>query len=217
MFSRFMIFSTLACASLFATSEKKDPQKVAEAFGHLIGKNLDALGVEFDLSHVVKGLQDSAKGKESPLSESECIEAISAAQETAFKKKSEANLAQAETFLKKNAKAKNIVVAEEGKLQYKIEQKGTGAKVQEHDNPVIRYVGKFEDGSVFGKSEKDETISLDETIKGFQKGIVGMQEGEKRTLFIHPELGYGTQGYLPPNSLLTFEIEVLKANAPTEE
>lgn len=27
-------------------------------------------------------------------------------------------------------------------------------------------------------------------------------------------MGYGTNGYLPPNSLLSFEIEVIKANVP---
>ena len=31
------------------------------------------------------------------------------------------------------------------------------------------------------------------------------------------ERAYGTNGYLPPNSLLTFEIEVVKANAPVQE
>ena len=44
-----------------------------------------------------------------------------------------------------------------------------------------------------------------------------MKEGEKRTIYIHPELGYGTSGYLPPNSLLVFEIEVVKANATPEQ
>lgn len=57
-------------------------------------------------------------------------------------------------------------------------------------------------------------ISLDETIPGFNKGLIGMKEGEKRTLFIHPDYGYGTSGYLPPNSLLTFEVELIKANSP---
>ena len=88
--------------------------------------------------------------------------------------------------------------------------------MQPHFSPVIKYTGTFLDGSVFGASTEEEMITLDETIPGFSKGIVGMREGEKRTLYIHPELGYGSSGYLPPNSLLTFEIEVIKANANIE-
>ena len=42
-----------------------------------------------------------------------------------------------------------------------------------------------------------------------------MREGEKRRIYVHPELGYGTAGHLPPNSLLIFDIEVLTAG--TEE
>ena len=60
-------------------------------------------------------------------------------------------------------------------------------------------------------------VSLDETIPGFSKGIIGMKEGEKRTLYIHPDLAYGVNGNLPPNSLLTFEIEIVKANSPQEQ
>ena len=41
-----------------------------------------------------------------------------------------------------------------------------------------------------------------------------MKEGEKRTIFIHPDYAYGTKGSLPPNSLLTFEIELIQTNAP---
>ena len=40
-----------------------------------------------------------------------------------------------------------------------------------------------------------------------------MKEGEKRRLYVHPELGYGTTGQLPPNELLIFDIEVVKANS----
>ena len=43
-----------------------------------------------------------------------------------------------------------------------------------------------------------------------------MKEGEKRKLFVHPDLGYGTQGQLPPNALLIFEVEIVKADAPSQ-
>ena len=81
---------------------------------------------------------------------------------------------------------------------------------------MIRYTGKYLDGSVFGASKEDEQLSLDEIIPGLRAGLLGMKEGEKRTIYIHPDMAYGTNGYLPPNSLLTFEIEIVKANAPVK-
>lgn len=202
-----------------AVSEQQDPQinKLSEAFGHLIGKNIENLGVQFDIAHLIKGLQDAASGKESPMTEAQCAEAIATAQEFAFKEQAKENLEKAGAFLEENGKADGVVSLEEGKLQYKIDQEGDGAPVGEHYSPLIRYTGKFLDGTVFGSSKEDELICLDETIEGFSKGLIGMKEGEKRTLYIHPELGYGTSGYLPPNSLLTFEIEVVKADAQNQE
>jgi peptidylprolyl isomerase len=187
---------------------------VSEAFGHLIGKNIDTLGIKFDLQKVIKGLQDSSEGKKAPMSESECIQAISAAQEKAFKNQAVENLKKAEEFLTKNSKETSVISVEDGKVQYKIEKSGSGEEIKEHFSPLIRYVGKYLDGTIFGSSKEDEMISLDETIAGFSKGLLGMKEGEKRTLFIHPDYAYGTSGYLPPNSLLTFEIELVKANVP---
>ena len=211
------------CFSLFA-EEAQIPEKkpldigvVSEAFGHLIGKNLESLGFDFEMKRVLKGLEDSFAGKHSPMSETECVQAISEMQEAAFQKLSVKNLEEANEFMVVNAQSKDVVEVEKGKLQYKVDQAGAGEAVQEHDSPLIRYTGRFLDGQVFGQSKEDELITLDDTIKGFSKGIVGMKEGEKRTLYIHPELGYGTAGYLPPNSLLTFEIELVKANAPKQE
>ena len=202
-----------------AKQEEKalDIPKISEAFGHLIGKNLDSLGFKFDMEKIIKGIQDSVLGKESPMSEAECIQAISHDQEKKFKVLAEKNLADAEKFLEKNSAEQGIVSLEEKKLQYKVDKEGSGDTVQAHFTPLIKYVGKFLDGKVFGASKEDEMISLDETIPGFSKGIIGMKEGEKRTLFIHPDLAYGVNGSLPPNSLLTFEIEIVKANQPIEQ
>lgn len=191
--------------------------KISEAFGHLISKNLTNIGVQFDMAQVIKGLQDAIAGKESPMTETDCIQAIASVQATVFKQQCTENLKRAETFLSDNAKTDGIVVLEEGKVQYCVTAAGDGATVENHFSPLVKYTGKHLDGSVFGSSKEEEMISLDEIIPGLKAGLLGMKEGEKRTVYIHPDLAYGTNGYLPPNSLLTFELEIVKANAPISE
>jgi peptidylprolyl isomerase len=213
---RQLLVSLALITGLSAQDKAPEIAKISEAFGHLVGKNLETIGVDLDLQLVVKGLQDAASGKDSPLSESECIELLASARERAFRRKSVENLALAEAFLKKNAKDRAIVCLEEGKIQYRVEKEGEGVIIKEEATPAIKYVGKYLDGSVFGRSEEEEVISLEETIPGFRKGLIGMKEGEKRTLYIHPDCGYGTKNYLKPNSLLTFEIELVKANGEQE-
>ncbi len=65
---------------VFATDEL-DVAKISEAMGHMIGKNLEALGLDFDLEAVVKGIKDESEGKNSPMNEDECVQAIAAMQE----------------------------------------------------------------------------------------------------------------------------------------
>ncbi len=62
-------------------SEELDVSKISEAMGHMIGKNLDALGLDFDLDAIVKGLKEESEGKSSPLNEDECVQAIATLQE----------------------------------------------------------------------------------------------------------------------------------------
>ncbi|MBS0621187.1 MAG: FKBP-type peptidyl-prolyl cis-trans isomerase [Verrucomicrobia bacterium] len=197
-------------------AQPADISRISEAFGHVIGKNLEGIGVKFDIAQVIKGLQDEAAGKNSPMTEMECVQAISAVQEKIFKEQCTENLHKAEVFLSEHAKAKGVVSLEEGKVQYEILSAGNGDVVESHFTPLIRYTGKHLDGTVFGASKEDEAIALDEVIPGLKAGLIGMKEGEKRTVYIHPDLAYGTNGYLPPNSLLTFEVEIVKANAPKE-
>ncbi len=197
---------------------KPDVSKISEAFGHMIGKNIETMGVKFDIALVIKGLKDASEGRESPMSEAECVQAISAAHEAAFKVASTENLKKAEEFLKTNSSAPGIKSLEEGKLQYRVDKEGTGNVVDEHCAPIIRYSGKFLDGTSFGSKEETRiNLEEDELLPGFSKSLLGMKEGEKRTIYIHPELAFGTKNYqLPPNSLITFEIEVLQQHAPAE-
>lgn len=215
------IFVVLCSLSLFGEETKETPPqnaadvaKISEAFGHLIGKNLESIGFKFDIVQVIKGLQDASQGKNAPMSETECVQAISVIQETLFKQQSKENLKLADEFLVANALKKGVISLSEGKLQYKVEKEGTGAVVEDHFSPLVRYSGKFLDGQMFGSSKEPEVISTDEAMEGFAKGLIGMKEGEVRTIYIHPDMGLGaSSGYLPPNALLTFEVEVLKADS----
>lgn len=201
------------------STEKKDQidmKKLSEAFGHFIGRNLQSPGLSFDLESIIKGIREGASGQPSPLTEKEYEEMMAAVQEKAFKEMSTSNLKSANDFMEKNRQVNGVVEVIPNKLQYTTLKEGTGATVEPHSTPKIHYTGKYQDGTVFGTSEEmggPITIPLDQTIPGFSKGITGMKEGEKRRLFVHPDLGYGTTGQLPPNELLIFDIEVVKANS----
>lgn len=89
---------------------------------------------------------------------------------------------------------------------------------------AVHYQGRLEDGTVFDDSHKrGEPISFilgkGQVIKGWDQGIAGMAVGEKRTLTIPPELGYGAQGagdVIPPNATLIFDVELVSAMVPAQ-
>ena len=65
------------------------------------------------------------------------------------------------------------------------------------DTIAVNYTGKFEDGNVFDTSEGREplkfTVGAGQLIKGFDNAVIGMTAGEKVTVTISPEEGYGVR------------------------
>jgi len=55
-------------------------------------------------------------------------------------------------------------------------------------------------------------IGAREIIPGLEYGVEGMRVGGIRRILVPPHLGYGPQSIpgIPPNSKLTFEVELLK-------
>lgn len=202
---------------------KSDPEELkqlSKAFGHFIGRNLENPGFSFDLEMVISGIRDGAAGKPAPMTDQEYEQLLQVYQARAFLALSDENLRKATDFLAGNKLKASVVEIEPSMLQYEVIQPGSGDAVKENSTPLIHYTGKFIDGQTFGSTEQTGepvALSLDQTIPGFKRGLVGMKEGEKRRLFVHPDLGYGTQGPLPPNSLLIFEIEIVKADTSDDE
>ncbi|MEN9654131.1 MAG: macrophage infectivity potentiator [Chlamydiota bacterium] len=191
---------------------KEDIAKISEAMGHLIGKNLQTLGLPLDMEALLVGLKESVEGKDPPLDEEATIEAMSAIQEASFALAAEENLQHAEEFLSHNASKEGVVALEDGKLQFTTKKTGSGREVQAYNSPLLKYKGHTLEGRPLPETE--EVVSLAEAIPGFAKGVTGMKEGEVRILYIHPSLGYGKNNPLSPNALLIFEVEVEQADAP---
>ena len=63
------------------------------------------------------------------------------------------------------------------------------------DSVKVHYTGKFEDGIVFDTSRDKEPfefiIGENMVIPGFEKGIIGMNVGEKKTINVPFSEGYG--------------------------
>ena len=101
-------------------------------------------------------------------------------------------------------------------LRYVILKKGSGTNLPKYGESVtVHYEGKLMNGKIFDSSivrKEPATFKIGQVIEGWNEALVTMRKGEKRTLIIPPELGYGIQGYpgvIPPNSYLIFDVELL--------
>ncbi len=97
--------------------------------------------------------------------------------------------------------------------------KGTGAEAKSGSSVVVNYVGViWKTGKEFDSSWKRSetfpfTLGSGGVIKGWEEGVVGMKVGGRRILEIPAALAYGSKGTsgIPPNTPLTFVIDLLKA------
>ncbi len=200
-------------SNLTNTSIKKeeDVAKASKSLGFLIGKKIKNSPIKLDQKKVFEGLKEALSSKKPTLTEKDCLASLVQMEEKIQNILAEKNLVQASLFLQQNAKHKETVVLQKNRLQYRILKPGLGKTVQEHFSPLIRYQGKLLNEEIFLPQE-EQVVTVKELMPGLKKAIVGMQEKEKREIFIHPEIGYGKDNVLPPNSLLIFEVEVIKAD-----
>lgn len=115
-----------------------------------------------------------------------------------------------------------FTMADTSDLKIEITQKGSGAEAENGMSVSLHYTGKLTDGTKFDSSLDRGTpftftLGQGHVIKGWDQGVLGMMVGEKRTLTIPSELGYGSNGAgtsIPPNATLIFDIELLDVQMP---
>ncbi|PAV57318.1 hypothetical protein WR25_13721 [Diploscapter pachys] len=106
------------------------------------------------------------------------------------------------------------------KLQIGIKQRAENCEIKSKKGDVLHmhYTGTLLDGTEFDSSRTRNqefvfTIGQGQVIKGWDQGLLNMCVGERRILTIPPHLGYGERGAgekIPPNSVLKFDVELMK-------
>lgn len=104
-----------------------------------------------------------------------------------------------------------------GKLKIEDLVLGSGKAAVKGALITTQYRGWLEDGTEFDSSYSRGkpfqcVIGTRRVIQGWDQGLMGMQVGGKRKLWVPAHLGYGERqvGSIPPNSNLVFEIELLE-------
>lgn len=97
-------------------------------------------------------------------------------------------------------------------------------KSQAGDKVNVHYRGTLEDGKEFDASyNRNQPLSFvvgkGQVIKGWDEGLLDMCPGEKRTLTVQPEYGYGDAGIgpIPGGAVLIFETELVSIDGVKAE
>jgi FKBP-type peptidyl-prolyl cis-trans isomerase FklB len=126
------------------------------------------------------------------------------------------NKSAAADFLTHNAKQPGVKTTASG-LQYVVMTAGdAGApKAGAGDHVMVQYRGRLINGTEFDSTYsrgKPGVIRPSDTIAGWREALEMMAPGAKWRVFVPPDLGYALTPppSIPPNSLLIFDIELLK-------
>lgn len=121
-----------------------------------------------------------------------------------------------------------------GNIKIFILEEGEGPfDVVSKDAILVEFTGRTESGQIFDSSFNNRSPStsrvlanltpnaipgrngpISPLVEGFRKGLLGMKEGEIRTIIVPPDMGYddsrpGTNGFDLRDETLTYDVELI--------
>lgn len=224
------VVSLVVLSTVFAVGQvyaedaapKVDKDNVSYSIGFGLGSNLKTQGVDANVDKLSKGIKDGLSGAKPMMSEADMKKTMSdlntkmmAQQQEKMKALAVKNKSDGEAFLAKNKSVAGVKTLPSG-LQYQVIKAGTGKTPKATDKVSVNYRGTLLDGTEFDSSYSRGAAAnfpVNGVIPGWTEALQLMKEGAKWKLFIPASLAYGEQGtggVIGPNTVLQFEVELLK-------
>lgn len=206
LFFSLMVFTGCQKSSL----SKNDIDLVSFHRGYTFWNETLALEkMPYNVSQVIQGIRAAERGEKLTMDQEGFSQALQRFQKEFLIRKKEENLAMAESFLQHVSQEAIELIP--SKLYFKRIKDGEGKTIDREDAPFFIYsaktIEKGKEVEIYSSEETPIQISLADTIPGFAEGVVGMKKGEKRILYIHPDLTQGEYSFLP-NQILLMEVEL---------
>ena len=214
-------------AAVPAAPDMNNPvDRYSYALGMDLGRAVANVNVPLNMSVLMSAIQDQEDSSREVLMSDSASESalqdlllqMQKKRESEEKAKAQKSLDEEKAFLANNAKDSLVKVTPKG-VQYKVIKEGTGISPKTGDKVQVHYIGSLLDGTEFDNSVKrGEPLEfpVNAVIEGWQDLLQIMKEGMKVKAWIPSALAYGEAGVpplIPANSMLVFEVELLKVFA----
>lgn len=214
-----------------------DQDRYSYALGMDLGRAISNVNVPLRMDLLLKAINDQLDSTKRPMMTDSSSEAamqdlllrMQQQKENEEKAAAKKSLDDQAKFLAQNVMDPSVKVTTKG-VQYKVIREGKGLVPKQSDKVQVHYVGALLNGTEFDNSVKrGEPLEfpVSAVIEGWQDLLMVMKEGEKVKAWIPSALAYGEEGVpptIPANSMLVFEVELLRVfaenpdmeNAPAE-
>lgn len=204
-------------------NKKSDKELLSELEGYEYWQTRKNFRHFYDIDAFITGLRACEAGEAPPLEQdfSNVWQMMDEVQRETYEKKCADNLQRSVEFLEQIAKKPRITPVIDKQLYYEQLAEGSGTwSVRQDATCLFHYTITSLDGEEIADTRSEsqpKKICLDVVISGFRLGVDGMKEGERRKLYIHPDLAYCSTHWLsPPKALLIVDVEAKGCNQCTE-
>ena len=172
---------------------------------------------EAEMNEVVAGFTDATMNKPLKVPTAEAMPKVDQFLREKQKERGEKEKVKGAKYLEEQAAAAGAKKTASGLIYFET-QAGTGAQPTAADTVKVHYKGTLIGGQEFDSSYKrgqPAEFPLNGVIKCWTEGVAMMKVGGKAKLICPSDIAYGERGAggsIPPNSVLTFEVELIGIN-----
>lgn len=206
----------LATLPLYTNINPNDEQSKAallsECNGYLAWESELRINPVSDVEAFIKGVRARAANEAPPmkLSYEELGKLAQEVEFEAHKKRLGDTLKSSEAFLAGVATRPGVTCVDDMLLYYEVVKEGAGPVLDDaRGSYYFNYRARLPDDRVLYDTKESgcQQVALDSVIPGFAKGVMGMRQGERRVLYIHPSLGFRSMHWtVPPNMVLVMDV-----------